>query len=607
MNLKLVALFLAIVSASGSSSTKNMNGLEEWLKSVEADVLNIQKLHDELSVHVQKLHDKWSFYAPGDFINSTLMDYEDSVGFYKASPAFGAPALKEPNTNALEEWLKSVGMDALNVHELHDEWSIYAPADIINSALMDYEDRVEFREELKEEFGAKFALRWDDAIKELNPHRMLPREEPWLQWNSLFLGEQCSAIGLRQGAAFDSNGNTRNKSNIGLKVNSDFETIQSVVVGRADGFRMPDLLSEPLLDDLDAFIDTGVIANNASKETLGGEGMDLNLVGEEYPQYMIKGMNEGMENMVQQLEARGVHVLRADALGLVDQDSATGWKGHSARDLMIMIGDTLFLSPTAYRSRSHGVDEVYSHTMDYVRENGGKVTDLRTRAYWKAYRGDGFLRLAGEEETDIPITEAIPLFDAANCFVLNEQVVVYLVSISANRAGAELLEAHLAPMGMSVLVIEGVYYGSHIDTTILPLSHSKILFHRDKISLKQMDDLFAPLGYDTFIGVSAADVVPVEMEFNNGASSDIAFNVFQVSASTIMVEAKQTLLAHILESHGFEVIKVPFPYARDFAGSLHCATCPLHRGEVMGGFTAAAAEENSISGKMGICDAHMMI
>jgi hypothetical protein len=52
---------------------------------------------------------------------------------------------------------------------------------------------------------------------------------------------------------------------------------------------------------------------------------------------------------------------------------------------------------------------------------------------------------------------------------LNEEVVVYLVSISGNRAGAEQLAEHLAPMGMSVAVLEGVYYGTHIDTTILPL------------------------------------------------------------------------------------------------------------------------------------------
>ena len=44
-----------------------------------------------------------------------------------------------------------------------------------------------------------------------------------------------------------------------------------------------------------------------------------------------------------------------------------------------------------------------------------------------------------------------------------------------------------------------------------------------------------------------------------------------------MVEAEQAHIAKKLEGAGFEVIRVRFPYARDFAGSLHCATCPLHR------------------------------
>ena len=90
-----------------------------------------------------------------------------------------------------------------------------------------------------------------------------------------------------------------------------------------------------------------------------------------------------------------------------------------------------------------------------VKKQGGRVVDLRTPSYW---RRTSYLRDPDEGlpsprpdpnhildtqaltkgESDIPLTETVPLFDAANCFVLNKHVVVYLVSISANRKGAEV-------------------------------------------------------------------------------------------------------------------------------------------------------------------------
>jgi hypothetical protein len=85
---------------------------------------------------------------------------------------------------------------------------------------------------------------------------------------------------------------------------------------------------------------------------------------------------------------------------------------------MITIGDMLFLTPTPYTSRSYKVDEVYGHVIDHAKMMGLKVVDLRTRAYWNAYKTQKtFVRQVGEEESDIPITEAIPLFDAANMFL----------------------------------------------------------------------------------------------------------------------------------------------------------------------------------------------
>ena len=130
---------------------------------------------------------------------------------------------------------------------------------------------------------------------------------------------------------------------------------------------------------------------------------------------------------------------------------------------------------------------------------------------------------------------------------------------------------------MSVLVLEGVYYNTHIDTTILPLSSTKLLYLKERISHAQMKKKFGPHGYTVFIGVSYRDFVHMDAPVNNMASMAIAMNLLQISEESLVIEEKQERLGNILESHGFAVHRIPFPFARDFSGSLHCATCPLDR------------------------------
>jgi hypothetical protein len=101
------------------------------------------------------------------------------------------------------------------------------------------------------------------------------------------------------------------------------------------------------------------------------------------------------------------------------QRATTGNKGYSARDLMVMIGDTLFLAPTPFCSRSREVDELYGHVIELLTHHpDANVVDLRTPAYWRRLRakpgGDFALRTDAEggPATDIPLTEELPLFDA---------------------------------------------------------------------------------------------------------------------------------------------------------------------------------------------------
>eukprot|EP00928_Gymnodinium_smaydae_P037163 TRINITY_DN25838_c0_g1_i2.p1 TRINITY_DN25838_c0_g1~~TRINITY_DN25838_c0_g1_i2.p1 ORF type:complete len:457 (-),score=2.62 TRINITY_DN25838_c0_g1_i2:7-1275(-) len=375
-------------------------------------------------------------------------------------------------------------------------------------------------------------------------------------------------------------------------VYSDFDSLRAVVVGRADHFRLPEEDSEPLLDEEFAASITNQSeevtaiyrkSGNNDQSAAWGDWRSENL-GVEYPAFMVKLMNDGLDNLSKLLQSRNISVFRSSRKGLAGQTSETGNKGYSSRDHLIVIGDTLFITPTPYVSRSLEVDEVYGHLISQVRRNHGiHIVDLRTSEYWQRYEERGsraFLVGEHEQKSDLLITEELPLFDAANVFMLNAEVAVYLVSISGNRAGADLLKSHLNRQGINLLLIEGVYYGAHVDTTILPLSKEKLLFNADWVTLDKMREYFGPYGYtneNAFIGITRDDIVPTRAHFLPVASQYIAMNVLQLSSSTVIVEAAQTKIANKLRSHGFEVLSVSLPYTRDFAGGLHCVTAPLFR------------------------------
>ena len=222
-------------------------------------------------------------------------------------------------------------------------------------------------------------------------------------------------------------------------VYSDYERLRSVVIGRADNFQLPESRYEPLEDESEMAHNVGVtnikrylMDESGAREKEWDESGDADdyddyepfdehlkkgTHGMRYPQAMIDERNQAMDNLARILEGRGVKVWRTNSTATAHQTKADGGKGDSARDLMMTIGDTLFLTPTPFRSRAHEVDEVFQHLHHPDRDASlkhYKVVDLRLPIYWKRYKEFGynaFLRRKNEPKSDLPITEEVPLFN----------------------------------------------------------------------------------------------------------------------------------------------------------------------------------------------------
>lgn len=213
-------------------------------------------------------------------------------------------------------------------------------------------------------------------------------------------------------------------------VYSDFDPLQAVVIGRATGFQLPVLDADLLINEYAAAERVGVpkhvLKDIYDCDPEWDERAFQSALGRQFPPHMVQAANAALDNLAVLLRARGVKVLRTGLSGMREQRATVGNRGYSARDMMIAIGDTLFITPTPFCSRSREVDEVYGHILKELQDT--HIVDLRTPAYWKRLRtkpgGDFALRTDGEDGSDIPLTEEIPLFDAANIFVLNDKTVV---------------------------------------------------------------------------------------------------------------------------------------------------------------------------------------
>ena len=131
-------------------------------------------------------------------------------------------------------------------------------------------------------------LPWDDSFP-------LSEKFPWRPWHDRL---RCSAVGLggsevqrrknssRGPIPEQSGGNAMAEAPPIPTVYSDYDTLKSVVIGRADGFRFASVMAEPLLADDDAF-DDKVIDHPRHPHLENHTGVPLKHLGMEYPPTII--------------------------------------------------------------------------------------------------------------------------------------------------------------------------------------------------------------------------------------------------------------------------------------------------------------------------------
>lgn len=189
------------------------------------------------------------------------------------------------------------------------------------------------------------------------------------------------------------------------------------------------------------------------------------------------------------------------------------------------------------------------------------------------------------EHVGVPWGEAT--FDGADAMNMGRDLFVEHTH-TANAMGREWIRRKAASKGIRVHDFHFPEHvkASHIDCWVLPCRGPD--FERDlpgKIMLgpgpqrhEKLVRLLEDNNWDILRPPPSTGAPLPWPKLAKGASNEAyALNSFVVGPHTIVMEENETAHHQLLESHGFEVLKLPFRNTYEFGGAFNCATLDIRR------------------------------
>lgn len=315
---------------------------------------------------------------------------------------------------------------------------------------------------------------------------------------------------------------------------NEWGQLRKVVVGVANNARIPET-------DLSMRV-----VNYADQETVDAK------VGF-YPDQVIREMNEDLQKLDKFLSDEGVEVVRPQW----EPFPKSQYYQVCPRDSVFIHGDVALATPMPIRARKN----------DYL----GMRNLIPNLTVISSDFDDSLYNLNCVGNKDIlALNETAPAFDAANVLRANDDI-LYLVSNSGNRRGAELLQTYV---DARVSLLENVYSYMHIDSTIAFLREGLMLVHPGRIEDRsQLPEAFR--GWDIIKAPEPTDIGHYPGYCN--ASPWVNVNLLSVNENLVVMEENQHETRKVLERHGIECAMLPMRHARTMGGTFHCVTLDLER------------------------------
>lgn len=282
--------------------------------------------------------------------------------------------------------------------------------------------------------------------------------------------------------------------------------------------------------------------------------------------HVIDEANEDLEDLAAALRSAGITVHRPLEHDYTKMLRTPKWDsdqmyGYCPRDTHLVVGNTVIEAPMSYRSRQFEADQ-----LSHVRREA-----ILHGANWLAAPRPCLAMGTHDATLDqVKLAEVEPIFDAANCLRLNQDI-LYLKSCTGNSLGAKWLQRVLGD-DYKIHVLEDVYAYAHIDSTISPIREGLVVLNAKRVNEDNMPAIFEKwdkIWFDT----------PVTTSYYQYpyASAFIGMNLLMIDPQTAIVDKNQKFLIADLESKGIEVWALELRHARTLGGGFHCVTLDLER------------------------------
>jgi N-dimethylarginine dimethylaminohydrolase len=322
-----------------------------------------------------------------------------------------------------------------------------------------------------------------------------------------------------------------------LHSNNEWDQLKKVIVGIADHARIP---------DMDVSLRTVNYSHIKNLREAPNPGL--------YPIQVIEEANEDLEILCENLIKLNIEVVRP-------KNEPTKYYNYCPRDLVTVIKDNAYATPMSLQCRK---DEYKN--LEYLFENLTVLpNDIGDNNYNDKSIGNKDL---------LALNEFYPKFDAANLIRANDDI-LYLVSNTGNKRGAEYLQRILENSNIKVHTIENIYSYIHIDSTIAFLREGLMLLNPERVKDKSV----LPKPFCDWDAIYAPE--PVNIGYYpgyNNASKWVSVNLLSINPNLVVLEERQTNLAKELEKYNIESLMLPMRHARTLGGCFHCVTVDMVRG-----------------------------
>ena len=291
-----------------------------------------------------------------------------------------------------------------------------------------------------------------------------------------------------------------------------------------------------------------------------------------FPQQIIEETEEDLNGFVDILQSCGVTVKRPDTWPHEAKFSTIHWESqgyynYCPRDVLLVIGNQIIETPNVIRSRSQETFSYRTLLLDYMKAGAKWISAPKPMLLDSLFEGVDLDKPTPRNDE--------PAFDAANLLRFGEDL-IYLVSATGNEMGGQWLQSILGDR-YRVHFLKDVYYGSHIDSTLVALRPGLVLANPSRLNddslpkiLKQWKVIYSPPMENT-------DRYDPEYLSMCIGSDWIDMNAFSINPNLVVVDRNQPTLIRLLEREGLDVIPLKLRHSKLLGGGPHCVTLDVRR------------------------------